>query len=93
MGSTELKNLVDLYPAVRYNDKNLQVPGMSPTWSLSQITARNVCRKRQGQRKESVIAGGDSGIGLAVAIAFAREGADGYMAGWIVQVNGGYPSI
>jgi NAD(P)-dependent dehydrogenase (short-subunit alcohol dehydrogenase family) len=65
------------YPQPNFGEQKLQAPGleseMDPKPDYGEETYRGSGRL---EGKKTVITGGDSGIGRAVALAFAREGAD-----------------
>src|ERR671918_3144640 len=65
------------YPQPNFGEQNLEHPGldseMQPKPDYGYETYRGHGRL---EGKKTIITGGDSGIGRAVALAFAREGAD-----------------
>ena len=65
----------NIIPSRRFPNRSSRCPASPRKCNRSPTTARNPSSDRL-KGKKAVITGGDSGIGRAVAIAYAREGAD-----------------
>ena len=65
------------YPQPNFGEQNLEHPGLEPEMQPKPDYGYDTYRgSGRLEGKKAIITGGDSGIGRAVALAFAREGVD-----------------
>jgi hypothetical protein len=85
-GKSEKTTQTEDYAKPPFNEKSQALPGSEKKMNIRPDHGENSYRghnKLKGLK--AIITGGDSGIGKAVAIAFAREGADvliSYLNAW-----------
>ena len=90
------------YPQPNFGEQKLEPPGLEPEMDPKPDYGEETYRgSGRLEGKKTVITGGDSGIGRAVALAFAREGTDVLISyldeesedaeetAWVVEAAGG----